>query len=51
MKLLACKMFQIAHQLQTGTAMSYPNGLQSQKLFHCFDQGRTLNDILMNTAR
>jgi len=27
-------------------AMSNPNGLLSQKLCHCLNQGRTLNDIL-----
>jgi len=32
------------------TAMSNPNGLQSQKLCHYLDQGRTLNDILMRAA-
>jgi len=30
--------------------MSYPNGLLSLKLFHCLNQGRTLNDILMRAA-
>jgi len=33
------------------SAMSNPNGLQSQKSCHCLDQGRTLNDILMRVAR
>jgi len=31
-------------------AMSNPNGLLSQKFCHYLDQGRTLNDILLNVA-
>jgi len=31
-------------------AMSNANGLLSQKLCHCLNQGRTLNDILMRAA-
>jgi len=30
--------------------MSNPNGLLSQKLCHCLDQGRTLNDTLLMAA-
>ena len=30
--------------------MFNPNGLLSQKLCHCFGQGRTLNDMLMRAA-
>ena len=33
------------------SAMSNPNGLLSQKLYHYLDQGRTLNDILFRAAR
>jgi len=36
--------------LKLRTAMSNPNGLQSQKPCHCLDQSRTLNDILMRAA-
>jgi len=31
-------------------AMSNQNGLLSQKVCHYLDQGRTLNDILLNAA-
>jgi len=31
-------------------ATSNPNGLLSQKLCHYLDQGRTLNDTLLNAA-
>jgi len=31
-------------------AMSNPNGILSQKLCPCLNQGRTMNDILMRTA-
>jgi len=31
-------------------AMSNPNGLLSQKLCHCLNQGRTLKDILLRAA-
>jgi len=34
----------------TRPAMSNPNGLQSQKLCQYFNQGRTLNNILMRAA-
>jgi len=37
--------------LPSSAAMSNPNGLQIQKSCHCFDQGRTLNDVLMRAAR
>jgi len=30
--------------------MSNPNGLLSQKLCHCLNQGRTLNGILMRAT-
>jgi len=31
-------------------AMPNPNGLLSQKVCHCLDQGRTLNDILLRAT-
>jgi len=31
-------------------AMSNPNGLLSQKLYHCLNQGCTLNDIFVRAA-
>jgi len=34
----------------TKPAMSKPNGLLSQKVSHCLDQGRILNDILLTAA-
>ena len=34
----------------TRAAMSEANGLLGQKLCHCLNQGRTLNDILMRAA-
>jgi len=39
------KLKLIKDYLRSNTAMSNPNGLQSQKSCHCLDQGRTLNDI------
>jgi len=33
------------------SAMSSPNGLLSQKLCHYFNQGRTLNDILLRASQ
>ena len=45
------KLKLIKDYLRSNTAMSKPNGLQSQKSCHCLDQGRTLNDILMRAAR
>jgi len=36
--------------LSSCSAMSNPNGLLSQKLCHCLNQGRTLNNILMRAA-
>jgi len=30
--------------------MSNPNGLMSQKVCHCLDQGRTMNDILLRAT-
>ena len=45
------KLKLIKDYLRSNTAMSNPNGLQSQKSCHCLDQGRTLNDILMRAAR
>jgi len=34
----------------TKAAMSNPNGLLSQNVCHYLEQGRTLNDILLNAA-
>jgi len=33
------------------SAMSNPNSLLRQKVYHYFNQGRTLNDIVMRAAR
>jgi len=35
---------------ESEATMSNPNGLLSQKLCHYLDQGRTLNDMLLNAA-
>jgi len=40
----------LGSSISSKPAMSNPNGLLSQTLCHCLDQGRTLNDILMRVA-
>jgi len=41
------KLVIIESTIDSRAVVSNPNGLLSQNICHCLDQGRTLNDILL----